>query len=128
MKPVTQTKMTPPEGNCFAACIASILELSLDEVPNYSQEGEWWVKWNRWLALRGLYLIEFEVKEGKGEEYLQGFHIITGKSYSGDWNHSVVGFCGTIVHDPNPTKRGIRSHQWYGVFVVTDPSKAWRNG
>ncbi len=37
MKPVNQTKMTPPEGDCFAACITSILELPLNEVPNYSQ-------------------------------------------------------------------------------------------
>ena len=128
MKPVNQTKMTPPEGDCFAACVASILELPLNEVPNYSQGGEWWVEWNRWLSLRGLYIIEFADKEGKGREYLQGFHIITGKSYSGDWNHSVVGYCGKIVHDPNPKKKGIRSHQWYGVSVVIDPSKAWRNG
>ncbi len=128
MKPVEQTKMTPPNRDCFAACVASILELPLNEVPNYSQEGEWWVEWSKWLSPRGLYFLKFSDKGGKGEEYLQGFHIITGKSYSGDWNHSVVGYGGVIVHDPNPKQGGIRSHQWYGVFVALDPAKAWRNG
>ncbi len=122
MKPVNQTKMTPPNGDCFAACIASILELPLNEVPNYSQQGEWWLQWNEWLSKRGLYLVEFHDQKSKGKEYLKGYHIITGKSYSGDWNHSVVGMDGEIVHDPNPAQKGIRSHQWYGVFVAINPA------
>jgi hypothetical protein len=32
MKPVFQTRYDPPNGNCMAACVASILELPLDDV------------------------------------------------------------------------------------------------
>lgn len=123
MKPVDQTKMSPPDGDCFAACIASILELPLEEVPNYSQQGEWWNEWDEWLFSRGLYILEVKRGDDKDEEFVKGYHIITGKSHSGDWNHSVVGLNGKIVHDPNPKRRGLRNRIWYCLFVSLDPSQ-----
>ncbi len=125
MKPVNQTKMTPPDGNCFAACVASILELPLKEVPNYiTTEGTWWGKWNKWLKPRGLYLLEVAKGNPETEEFVKGYHIITGSSFSGDWNHSVVGFNGEIVHDPSPKRLGLRSHKWYDMFVSLDPARS----
>lgn len=122
MKPVDQTKMTPPDGDCFAACVASILELPLSEVPNYSQTGVWWIQWSEWLLSRNLYLLEVRRGDDSEEEFVKGYHIITGPSYSGDWNHSVVGLNGKMVHDPNPKRKGIRRPVWYGLFVVLDPA------
>lgn len=47
MKPVTQTKFGDPEGNCLMACVASIVEVPIDECPplvtNDDPEGHgWW--------------------------------------------------------------------------------------
>lgn len=47
MKPVYQTNFDFKTGNCLAACVASILECSLDEVPNFcgepdSADGDSW--------------------------------------------------------------------------------------
>ena len=38
---VKQTKFGKGEGNCFPACLASVLELSLEEVPEI--RGENWI-------------------------------------------------------------------------------------
>lgn len=46
MKPQLQTILYP-EGNCQAACVASILEIPIDDVPNYHGDG-WWDKWQEW--------------------------------------------------------------------------------
>ena len=46
MKPVMQTKFTTEDmtvhGNCHAACIASILELPLEDVPAFEDMGHEW--------------------------------------------------------------------------------------
>lgn len=41
MKPVDQTTFGFPGGNCFSACIASLLEMPLDDVP-YFMHGDWY--------------------------------------------------------------------------------------
>lgn len=119
MKPVDQTIMTPPKGNCVAACIASILELPLDEVPNFIWRDTFWEDLNDWLAKRGLYLVGIPT-----DWVVRGYHIIDGKSKSGPWNHVVVGLDGKMVHDPNPKRLGIKgAPEMYWVFVVIDPAK-----
>lgn len=35
MKPIDQTTFGVPGGNCFSACVASLLELSIDDVPYF---------------------------------------------------------------------------------------------
>ncbi len=123
MKPVDQTVMKPPNGNCVAACVASILELPLDEVPNFIEADEFWDDLNGWLAKRGLYIIVVPA-DGRVP---RGYHIIDGRSKSGPWNHVVVGYEGKMVHDPNPKRRGIKgAPEAYWVFVTTDPAEAQR--
>ena len=43
MKPVFQTRMHDPDkgiiGNCFRACIASILECGIDDIPKIEEQG-----------------------------------------------------------------------------------------
>jgi hypothetical protein len=121
VKPVDQTKTTPPDGDCVAACIASILELPLATVPNFVQRESCWEDWNEWLIRRGLYLVSFSPKDWTPH----GYHIIDGKSHTGDWNHVVVGLNGKMVHDPNPKRRGLRGDpEMYWVFVAVDPARS----
>lgn len=56
MKPVEQTKLTYPDGNCFAACVATLLELPLEAVPDFKGDG-WYDAWLEWLKLRNLTFI-----------------------------------------------------------------------
>lgn len=57
MIPVTQTDFSMPGGNCFAACVASLLELPLERVPNFhGMYGENWLSpFTRWLKDFGLW-------------------------------------------------------------------------
>ena len=50
-----QTNFSATEGNCFQACVASLFELNLDEVPHFlsGENGtgdEWWYIYNDWLS------------------------------------------------------------------------------
>lgn len=45
-------EQTDEGGDCFAACLASILELPIDGFPNMLRsdyEGSWFDRWQRWL-------------------------------------------------------------------------------
>lgn len=45
-------KQTDEGGDCFAACLASILELPIEGFPNFlagDYEGHWYNRWQAWL-------------------------------------------------------------------------------
>jgi hypothetical protein len=45
MKPRDSLVFCPEKGDCFAACVASILGLEMDEVPNFMEHPDrgWWI-------------------------------------------------------------------------------------
>lgn len=135
MKPVDQTRfaidvpLMEAPGNCWAACIASILECDLADVPD---EATFWrpgmshrESWrlyepavHEWLASRGLLLLEVKCDAA----YFSGrtfdpICIISGPSpRNPEFNHAVVG-CGTkIIHDPHRSRDGV---------ITTDPGQLW---
>src|SRR4051812_28515116 len=121
MKPVYQTifgngKNGQPSGNCFAASIASILELPVEEVPNFCAHEDFIQRLNSWLAPRGFFYLEVQVAAGlKPEEIFMwaGSHIISGDGPRG-LRHSVVGFAGVIAHDPHPSGAGLLTQEEFG--------------
>lgn len=124
MKPVFQTKFGKPEGNCFAACVASILEASLDDVPHYMGK-DWLQQWNAFLAPRNLGLFCLELPEGTAPP---GWSILSGlspraKALGEDWMHAVVAFNGIVEHDPHPDGGGVLTHVDWIVFQAIDPAK-----
>jgi hypothetical protein len=137
LKPVMQTIFNGDvtngdvTGDCMSASIASIFELPLAEVPNFSWLGrcandptksDWWYLLRDWLAPRGFMYFDVPA-DGAHEDIVQalGYHLISGKSPRGDWTHTVVGKAGQIVHDPHPDGTGLRTVEMYGVFVALDP-------
>ncbi len=115
MKPVRQTLFSPikgdPEstGNCFAACVASILELPLEEVPNFCALDTWFKDFEKWLNDRGLtrLYIQYPTKETLRWSTGKSHYISTGKSPRGDWLHCTVWCNNEMVHDPHPDDTGI---------------------
>jgi len=96
-------------GNCMSACLASLLDLPVSEVPNFAALGPlgYWDGMQRWLAGRGLYL--FELKSAPchtpgAPEDLN--YIASGKSSRG-LLHAVVMREGQIAHDPHPSGAGL---------------------
>lgn len=129
MKEVEQTIHTVPGGNCFAACLASILELPIEEVPNFNAAtaGEnWCERVNEWLAPRNLHLQGWLHSDESDPRIFRGFSICTvGYADQGDDGHCVVAYDGKIVWNPSPlrdTKQHNRIIDWC-TFQVVDPSR-----
>lgn len=103
----------PVLGDCWRACIASVLDLPRDEVPHFIEqarhEGDW--VQNTLSFLRGYGLVG-EFFDGPPPAY-EGYAIATGKSPRGDWLHAVVVKLSPaeddlvqvwLAHDPHPSR------------------------
>lgn len=133
MKPVTQTIFwdpdAPPEkqrGNCLTAVVASLLELPIDQVPDFVQdhvdhygdhESSGDHEWNWWHAL-----LRFVKSQGYRLEYLAGrpeqvarrapapgeFYTASGQSPRDPAIHHIVIYRdGVMVWDPHPDRTGL---------------------
>lgn len=113
------------DGDCFRACVASILEMPIEELPTYNSES-WLLSWNNWLEKYGLYL-QYKTY-GKGN-FAGGYWIASVPSLNlGEGvKHVVVMHKDKLVHDPSPHKKYKRLDKskiteafW---FAATDPAK-----
>ena len=120
MEPVDQTIFGNTNGNCFPACLASILEIPLDTIPNFcATPGDWIRAANKWMSTYGLCILEWDLAEDGALCGMNGLAdgawvVISGKSPRGDFLHAVVGRyrddeeLGThkleYVHDPHPSR------------------------
>jgi hypothetical protein len=99
---VEQTIFTAPGGDCFPACLASLLDLPLAEVPNH-QGTDWWDAYQGWLAERGLTLGYVTCTELPGAAPA-GYAILGAHSPRLDCLHAVICKDGVIVWDPHPQR------------------------
>ena len=114
MIPTRQTR-TGKIGNCFSACLASILEIPLREVPNFvdaSTDEQFYENAAKWLASHGLYYVQLKPDDPMlAVMFKEGpiYHTIEGISPRGGM-HATVGLNGHMVWDPHPpdgTGRGL---------------------
>lgn len=126
MNKLDQTIFGEDHGDCFRTCVACILELPLDAVPNFcdvdlypGDDGEWFVALDEWLQMFNLSAI---CLSHDGTFAPRGFAILSGGSPRGDFNHSVVAHNGEMVWDPHPSRGGLRDHLDWIVFTVGDPA------
>ena len=86
MMPVYQTVLEPPHGNCLQACIASLFELPLEDVPNFMAYGSGWrTKYRKFLKTFGLKSLLYSSREAQS---LNGYHLVIGGSPRGDFLHA----------------------------------------
>lgn len=139
MIPHTQTIVADPArgdgndadgrpGDCWKTCIASLLDVPLDEVPHFLElEGEdgWWVGTQMFIKkhlgqdteLRWWLSLEEVPKDIK----VPGYLIAAGDSPRGDFQHAVIAsVAGDTVHDPHPSRAGLKGipNEWYAVVAV----------
>lgn len=120
---VPQTILKAPDGNCFAACVASILEASITEVPNFVGEfgTGWYEKFCEWLAPMNMSAMLTEHDENLPE--LPGYAVLCGNRADGG-GHCVVVSEGDVVWNPDPSQGSLLVQRRYYVhFVALDPSK-----
>ena len=133
MKPVNQTSFGTGQGNCFSACIASILEIAVADVPNFchqdaDHDGSTWLERTAaWLQERGwglvhvtwkggcdlvlpmnCWLICLGPREGTDEEHAVVGRATAGRRSEGEADGKKVWnweYSIEWVHDPNPRVR-----------------------
>lgn len=99
---IYQTKFGK-EGNCFPACLASILEIPIEGIPNFqSENGEWYFNYKKWFRRRGLDLLALNGNSWPKDMIgycPQVYAIVSGKTPRG-LDHATVYLGGNLVHDP----------------------------
>ena len=111
MTPVAQDKLYVHDGigngNCFPACLASILEIPLWMIPPFDQmfgRAKWGDRRQEWLER--MFKLRFIRTEGHQVDVMPEFYTANGFSPR-DVMHSVVYSQGRLVHDPHPVGGGI---------------------
>ena len=114
MIPVELTISSPVNGNCLQACVASLLELTLADVPNFMEIGdpdhdsEWWFAFHRFVlesgyVLDGCFFAEDAIARKKG---IDGYFIGSVKSVNFEGCTHAVIFKGLeLAFDPSPGKK-----------------------
>ncbi len=121
MKPVDQARISYKDGDCLRACIASVLELPLGDVPDYSR-GDMGDRYAKWLGRFNLTLMTVALRPDVSLP--DCYHLVEGPSRNGKDVHVAVGRNGEIVHDPDPTSRGqFKGDGNYWVFVAINPAE-----
>lgn len=139
MKPVDQTTFGAKEGNCFAACLASVLELPIEKVPNFCVSSDWQRLCNAWLAQFGLMFFEAHWSEGAPPELWRHPVIQPGQLWIATGpaerdgqklHHAVVMRGARMVHDPNPRhgRNGIEKVLGVGFLIEIEPRSASARG
>lgn len=136
MKEVYQTIIDKDKGNCLSAALASILELDIEEVPNFV----WHFKNSfdgavqLWLRARGFAWLRIRMpkKIATGDDIRwhsipEVLCLATGKSPRGDYYHTVVGRIAgghnfELIHDPHPDGAGLDGQPVCVEFLIpVDP-------
>lgn len=119
MIPVDQTISGKNKGNCFDACLASIMESPIEEFPNY-KNNDWLFKYNQFMRYKfGLQLLICSTVYDLFNDDAGGmdtYHIISGPGPRG-CHHSVVGLNGKMIHDPHPDRSGLKEAQLWDFIV-----------
>lgn len=126
-------------GDCFRACVASILEVDPLFIPHFCEadwgktdDFTWYQDLTKWLAPRKLaYLLELSISDelygprwftNLATSWFETYHTISGESPR-KIRHTVVALNGLIVHDPHPDRTGLAEpgdDGWlYGFFIAT---------
>ena len=123
MKQISQTIVSPKNGNCMQAAIASLFECELDDVPNFIEFPSWFPPLREFILKRGY---EFEgmlysdatLKEHMSSK-IKDLKGVNGLFYASVWSpkynpEGIPGNCShaviidkdfNIVWDPNPEYR-----------------------
>ena len=110
-------------GNCFAACLASILEVDIQEVPEMPAWNDGWFKsYEKYLTEKGYHWLWMELDNC----YVPGYSVVSGPGPRGVL-HSCVAFNGDIVWDPHPSQEGVVKvvDTFMLLPLVDGPGEAW---
>lgn len=109
-------------GNCFATCIAAVLEIPQEDTPNFVAADNWFLEVNKFLEPYGYSLIILDADHDNNYLYHSGYLIAAGQSSRG-LRHCVVYHKGEPVLDPHPDNTFLENvDRWY-LFAALQPEK-----
>lgn len=112
-----QQNLFGSEGNCWQTAVASILELPLEDVPDFVNEHEaggqhWWLHTVEFLKLHG-YSIEPIWEHPDTDEY----YLVSGPSpRHKEMYHVVIYQRGRMIHDPHPDGTGVLEEKHFDII------------
>lgn len=122
MIPVKQTILSSEDGtvkgNCMSACLASILELDINDVPHFADMhvDEWGIKFHEFLYQHNcrMYGTIHNIDELKTYPGIDGYVLVCGPSYRIHVKngHSVIYRYGEFVFDPHPSNEGLKEFEY----------------
>ena len=141
MIPITQTKFVIKNskgdmivrGNCVAACIASLMELQITDVPNvevlfhisdtyyYEVLNMWLHSFNKEINTDNRFSCfhkehnQYQGNQIYTQELKDKFYLVSGKSSRG-FNHLCIYKNGILVHDPYPTREGLITEDYFELI------------
>lgn len=141
MIPVDQTILDSKSGNCFPATLASLLEVPLEDIPNFCANDKinWFEAFSAWIYAYGyfpLYLAKKKGKTWKKTQREEWKHItnnctveasVDSPRFPGVCTHSVLFNKGKVLHDPHPDKTSMTCTLddllSIILFVTIDPAR-----
>ena len=129
-----QTDFSVGSGNALQACIATILDIELNETPNFiADPAGYMASLHTFLHSRGYTFLKLATPGNKlpVAGSWGALCVAAGGSPRGEHKHVVVaqvdcedGRTLRCIHDPHPDGRGITEHQesWAGFIVPLDVS------
>ncbi len=118
MTPTNQTRLYSEDGigsgDCYPACLASLLDLPLWAVPAFDEmfsrgRAQFESRLNLWLER--FFASHMTRVEGHPHETLLEFYIAVGPAKRGV-HHAAVYSRGVLTHDPHPSGRGLIAVDW----------------
>lgn len=130
MTPVDQIFFDEERGDCLRACVASMLDLPIGDVPNFA-ELEYFVGLEKWLTGRGLAFFQVRFVGqldcarawfGYSDFPVLAWGFSPRQNPDGTHKgHAVVamadGYGLKTIHDPHPSKAGLYGHA-FGVMWI----------
>lgn len=140
MKPQQQQRKEP-NGDCLRACIASLLEVKIERVPDFVLAPElpdktypaWWVALQSWLAEMGLWFLEVQLPPNMPwmPIPLPSLCILFGETTTGI-KHAIVGRCDGAdffpIFNPWPEAEFAGGVAAVGFILSRDPAMPVRLG
>jgi hypothetical protein len=125
----------PEQGDCFKTCVAMILDIDPELVPNFCAYGKekWWRIFQDWLEQIHLTAIEVNISKQPLCWTVGGTPcIVSGKSPRGDWLHSVVAASMEerdyeYLFDPHPDDTWLDDVQYITFFASLRPDLTRRS-
>jgi len=112
--PVVQTNYGKHTGNCLTACVASVLDVPIESVPEFCTDGEWFANLVAFCKENGFFLVYWKQNDPMpiiaiglyiilllNLEGVEDLHAVVAKTRAVKGEDPVWLWHSDVVHDPN---------------------------